>query len=161
MYNERNIAYNFWIMSKGSKEGMDMYFPSKKDMWLFVIIWATIFVCIIPAVVNQELVGLLIGLPIAIFLGWFWCATGYTIEKEELIIRFGPFKKVIRITDISKINKTKNPFSAPALSLDRIEIVFKYDYVHISPKREREFIELLLKDNPEIQLDEKLRQILK
>ena len=57
----------------------------------------------------------------------------------------------VEIQSIKRIYKTRNPLSSPALSLDRIAIVYnKYDEVLISPKDKKEFIEELLKINPDI-----------
>ncbi|MDQ0257100.1 hypothetical protein J2S74_004546 [Evansella vedderi] len=139
-----------------------MYFPSKKDVWLTLIVWGSILVVVVPAIIEQQIVGLFIALPIAFFIGWLWFTTGYTIEKANLKIKFGPFRKTVHIQEIRKINKTKNPISAPALSIDRIEIIYgKFnDMVFISPRKEREFVQLLLKENPDIVLDEKLKDII-
>ena len=57
----------------------------------------------------------------------------------------------VEIKSIKRIYKTRNPLSSPALSLDRIAIVYnKYDEVLISPKNKKEFVEELLKINPDI-----------
>ncbi|MCB0443641.1 MAG: PH domain-containing protein, partial [Flavobacterium sp.] len=57
----------------------------------------------------------------------------------------------IDIHSIKRIFKTNNPLSSPALSLDRIAIVYnKYDEVLISPKFKKEFVDVLLKINPSI-----------
>lgn len=135
-----------------------MYFPSKKDIWYRLIFWGTVLILVIPAVMQQEILGLFIGLPIAFFIGWIWFTTGYTIEDSMLKIKFGPFRKWIAIQDISKMNRVKNPISAPALSINRIEIIHGkfYDGVFLSPENEREFIQLILQENPQIILDEKL-----
>ncbi|MEG0697900.1 MAG: PH domain-containing protein, partial [Algoriella sp.] len=62
--------------------------------------------------------------------------------------------KKIDINSITKISKTNNPISSPALSLDRIEIFYnKYDSVIISPKNEQEFIQDLQKINSSIIID--------
>lgn len=94
---------------------------------------------------------------ITIPLIWIWFRTGYRIKDSNIVIYFGPIRRTIIIDDIKKISKVKHPFTAPALSVDRLEIMYrKYEVVTISPKKEREFIELLLKRNPQIQVDEKI-----
>jgi len=53
--------------------------------------------------------------------------------------------------DIRKIEETNNPLSAPALSIDRLEIHFnKFDSLLISPKNKKDFIADLQQINPEI-----------
>lgn len=39
-------------------------------------------------------------------------------------VQSGPFKSSISSNDIEKVRKTKNPFTAPALSIDRLEILY-------------------------------------
>ena len=128
-----------------------------------LIIWGAILVMVVPAIINQEVVGLFIALPIAFFMGWLWFTTGYLVEDNVLKIKFGPFRKTVQIQQISKMNKSKNPISAPALSIDRIEIIHGkfFDGVFISPRHEREFVKLILQENPDIVLDEKLKDLLR
>jgi hypothetical protein len=82
--------------------------------------------------------------------------TYYTITADDkLKVKCGFLINItIDINTIKKIKKSKNPFSAPALSLNRIEIFYgKYDSVLISPKNRGEFAESLKQINPNIDLD--------
>lgn len=137
-----------------------MYFPSKKDLFYTVIAWGTMLVMIVPIVVGQNWSELWFALPIVAFLGWLWFGTGYAIEEGTLLIRFGPFRSRISIQDIRKLRKTKNPLSSAALSLDRIEVSHGkfHDATYLSPVNERQFIRLLLEQNPSIELSESLRK---
>lgn len=77
---------------------------------------------------------------------WGWFTTGYFIEEEKLIIQSGPLKKTIVISEIKKIVRTKNPLSAPALSMDRLEISYgKFEMALVSPKDRHQFIAKLKK----------------
>ncbi len=70
--------------------------------------------------------------------------TYYLIEEENLVIRFGPFKKTVPLDAIKSVKKTMNPLSSPALSLKRLEITYNtYDMVLISPKDRDAFIEII------------------
>jgi hypothetical protein len=61
------------------------------------------------------------------------------------------WKTKIDIKSIRKIYRTRNIISSPALSLDRIAIVYnQYDEVLISPINKEDFIEELMKINPNI-----------
>ena len=59
-----------------------------------------------------------------------WFRIGYTIEAGFLLIRSGPFKRKINLSDIKKLRPTKVPFPAmipftsPAFSSERIEVVY-------------------------------------
>ena len=130
------------------------------------MIWGLILFMILIYIFGGESVGLqlityksisgyIIAVLILTLLLWIWFGTGYKVEGEFLKIRYGPFKSKIKIKEIKKIRRTKNPFIAPALSVDRLEVLFsKYDVINISPKSESELIHSLLTINPKIQLDD-------
>ena len=88
-----------------------------------------------------------------LFIVYLFLTTNYTIYNQQTLIVKSGFlmNKKIDINSITKISKTNNPISSPALSLDRIEIFYnKYDSVIISPKDEQEFIQDLHKINSSI-----------
>jgi hypothetical protein len=73
----------------------------------------------------------------------------YKIEGQYLRI----WTTKIDIHSIKKVYRTNNPLSSPALSLDRIAIVYnKYDEILISPKDRSAFIAELLSINPAIEV---------
>jgi len=86
--------------------------------------------------------------------------TYYTInpDKDSLIIRASfLINQTISIQNIIKIKKTNSMLSAPAASMDRIEIRYQHGTVVISPEERRMFIDHLLKINPNIEVGPKLR----
>lgn len=78
----------------------------------------------------------------------------YEIDGTNLTIRGGFVRyQKIPVQTVQKIVETNNPLSAPAFSLDRIEIFYnKFDSVLISPKDKKGFIVHLKKLNPEIEV---------
>ena len=80
--------------------------------------------------------------------------TNYTIDGNSLIIKCGfLLNKTIDIKGIKKITETNNPLSAPAISLDRLEISYgTYDSILISPKQKKEFIETIVSLNPQVEI---------
>lgn len=57
----------------------------------------------------------------------------------------------VTVANIRKIENTRTLLSAPALSLDRIEIFYnKFDTIIVSPKHKADFITALKKINPAI-----------
>lgn len=137
-----------------------MRFPSRKDWWLTIIIWGSMLYLIgvggYTLIFEDFSMGRFILVLICLFLVplfllWMWLRTYYVIEEEQLIIKFGPFKKVIPINTIISVKKTMNPFSSPALSIKRIEILYgHYEMVLISPYDRDEFIDILKKRCPQI-----------
>ncbi|WP_047983228.1 PH domain-containing protein [Ornithinibacillus californiensis] len=135
-----------------------MYFPSKRDLWLTFIIWGAIFLSLFVSLNDTgsyfSLWRVLL-LVIIIPLMWLWFKTGYMVKDGKLRVIFGPFRKTIMISELKKVTKSSNPLAAPALSVDRLKIEYgNYNVILISPKNEQEFINLLLKEDVNIELDE-------
>ncbi|GEL77204.1 PH domain-containing protein [Tenuibacillus multivorans] len=138
-----------------------MFFQAKRDLLYFIAIWGTISIIILGSIFDTEPIVIktayyLIGFIIIVILIWIWFGTGYKIKDKELKVHCGPFKWKINIQEISKVSKVKSIFTAPALSFDRLEIYYdRYNLIRISPENNSEFIDLLLKENPQIQINEK------
>ncbi|MBO1626044.1 PH domain-containing protein [Bacillus arachidis] len=131
-----------------------MYFPSKKDAWIYSIYLAGVAACFAPFLAGGDYFLLFFTIPFAILLIWSWFTTGYTVEDEQIIIRYGLRKKRISIKDIRKISKTKNPLAAPALSFDRLEILYgsQFETELISPRDTQRFIFLIKSIHPQIEV---------
>lgn len=135
-----------------------MYFPSRKDKWITVIIWGITLFSIISPIVNQEVISLVFLLPLSGLLLWFWFSTGYFIENGIIKIRYGPIRLKVPIKNIQIIKKKKNPLAAPALSIDKIELVSgRFDVISISPKNQEEFLKRILEINDSVKLDSRLK----
>lgn len=95
------------------------------------------------------LIGFLVLTCYMIFGIWY-----EIINDSTLRIKAGFFYKIdVPINAIYCIEKTNSILSAPASSLDRIEVKYNtYDSVIISPKNRNDFINELLKINPDITL---------
>lgn len=122
-------------------------YKSKIDWWLIIVIGVLFCYPIVEGIITKEYLMSLtfFGLLSLIFL--LFKSIRYKIEGEQLTI----WMTKIDIHSIKKIYHTHNPLSSPALSLDRIAIVYnKYDEVLISPKNKSAFIAELLKINPNI-----------
>ena len=139
-----------------------MKFKSKKDWWLTAIVWGSMLFAIGSGVfaltterpsIGEFLIVFLLSIILPIFLLWMWLTTYYVLDEHNLIIKYGPFQKIIPLHTIRSVKKTTNPLSSPALSLKRLEISYgKYDSVLISPKDRDEFINILAERCPQIKL---------
>lgn len=134
-----------------SKIGLELVIP-------LVLIFGTVLALTISQ--KPSWIGIVILLPVMIFVAHMFMTTNYTIESDVLIIKCGfLFNKTIDIRTISKISETNNPLSSPATSLDRLEIMYgKFDSVIISPKQKTEFINDIKKLNPNVEVKYKQRQ---
>ena len=136
-----------------------MYFPSKRDWWLGLLIWGLVLLAAVPALLKPGKGQFIIMIAVILFVGWVWFGTGYEISDDELRIRCGPFRQRIPLQEIKEIRKTRSPLSAPACSLDRMEIGYgKSKRVMISPADKENFIKTIVEKSPHIQLDQELRR---
>lgn len=131
-------------------------YRSKIDWWLMLIVFVPMLYPVYEGIITEDLTLVLIFMAINILLIWMFATTSYSIQGNMLIIRCGFFaKQKIAINDITSVQKTNNPLSAPALSLRRLEVKFgrNYDYALISPVRREEFVAELRKMNPDMHID--------
>jgi hypothetical protein len=123
-------------------------YKSKIDWWLILIFLLVFGYPIVEGIIEKEYVlSIVFGLLLLVF---FILAKTlrYKMNEQYLIIWW----KKIEIATIRKVYFTRNPLSSPALSLDRIAIVYnKYDEILISPEDKEAFISDLLKLNPNIE----------
>ena len=135
-----------------------MYFPSKRDLWLGLLIWGLMLLGTVPALLKPGKGQFILMIAVILFVGWIWFGTGYEIVEDELKIRCGPFRQRIPLKEIKEIKRTRSPLSAPACSLDRMEIKYgNSKRVMISPADKENFIRAMINQSPSIRLDEELR----
>lgn len=122
-------------------------YSSKIDWWLILLILGIFGYPIVEGVLTNQYGLSITMISILIVIFWMFSKIKYVIEGTMLKVWWVK----IDIHSIKRIYKTNNPLSSPALSLDRIAIVYnKYDEVLISPKLKKEFVDELLKINPSI-----------
>lgn len=127
---------------------MGSFYRSAVDGWLIVLLGLGALVATVSGslvVVSGQgperwIAGLVtlvgVGLPL-----WILRSTSYTLTETELIVRSGPVRRRVAIADIVAITPTRNPLSAPALSLDRLRIdVRRGGYILISPADRASFL---------------------
>ena len=89
-----------------------------------------------------------------LFIANMFCTTFYIIENERLQVKSGFLINFsIDIQQIKKISETNTLMSAPAISFDRLEILYnKFDTVVISPKEKMQFIDAIKRINPQVEV---------
>jgi hypothetical protein len=135
--------------------GIPLVFNSKIDIWMGAIFALLPIIMIIGAIKEPDFVALIVTVLMIILLAVLFFGTKYVIADDELIIYGGIYKKKIAIHQITSLRPTKNPLSAPAMSLDRIEITFNphMQIALVSPKDKGTFVKMLLEINPSIKLN--------
>jgi hypothetical protein len=136
------------------------HFPSKRDLWIMLVIWAAAIAIVIigferllaPGPVAGKLLvaGLCLGL--AAFTLWILHATSYEVTADKLIIRSGPIKRVVELQSIEEVAPSRIPLSSPALSLDRLRIRYRGGGfgVLISPEDKRGFLQAVAERCPNL-----------
>jgi hypothetical protein len=131
-------------------------------MYLVIAGWPVVNLLFIAAyAVNRGLGALIFTIlftPFSIFIFIpMLLGTYYEFGEDELIIKSGLGKGIrVAYASIVSATRTKEPISSPALSMDRIEIKYKFklnkfsDTVIISPKDKQGFFEQLKKKNENI-----------
>ena len=121
--------------------------------FIFLVIFGPLIQVVIKQGVDQSFVLVVLGL--MVFYGLILHMlynTKYVIQGNQLKVFSGFIRfKPIDIQAIKKIEKTSNIISAPAASLDRIEVSYgRFDSLIISPRDKAGFAQALLEINPDI-----------
>jgi hypothetical protein len=130
--------------------GMPEVYRSKIDLWLAVVLVGVpaVAACLIvlrpPSDVSDFWLGLAVCALMLAFSVWLLTSTRYTIDQDTLHVRSGPVSCTIALKDIRKISPTRAMSSAPALSLDRLHIIYgTWQDCVISPKDKEGFLRSL------------------
>ena len=84
---------------------------------------------------------------------YFLFSIRYILDEKELKVKSLFYSRSYPIDMFQRIEYTRNPLSAPAASLDRLELFYsKNDSIIISPKQKEEFVAEMQKLNPNIQI---------
>ncbi|SHJ04310.1 PH domain-containing protein [Flavobacterium haoranii] len=135
---------------------MKKIFPSKVDIALPILFVVTSIPAIVVGVRDKDLMVFVIMIATFGFMMYLLYDTNYTITEGNLKVHSGFIvNKNIPISEIKCIRKTDSLLSAPASSLtERIEVLYESKKsIIISPKDRKEFIEELLKQNSEIEVE--------
>ena len=146
---------------------MNEKFKSKrsKGFGALLLITSVLFLFLgfgLPLILKQsfdliELVfkTLIIILVLGLFI-WIWTGTYYTIDKEKLVAKYGPFRFLVLIQEIKTIRTDQNTIGGiikPTLSWKCIEIEYgKYKTLSISPENQDRFINTMTDLNKEIKI---------
>ena len=129
-----------------------MIYYSKIDLWLVIVLLLGLSPAILPLFWDFDWISFLIDVSVVVFLVEMFRHTKYVIDGDQLIVKTGfLLSESCDIHQILSVKRTRTFLSAPALSLDRLRIDVKGGKLFvISPRRKKEFVEHLLKINPEI-----------
>lgn len=89
-------------------------------------------------------------LPAALLVCWILFATYYEIRGGELVVHSGPFTWRIALAEITAIRESDSVRSGPALSMDRLAVVYRGGRVlNISPADKAGFLAAIRRHMPQ------------
>lgn len=135
-------------------------FRTKVDSWLVGLIGISLIfpfltVDLLPDTDRYQVRPFLVG--IVLLTGMLFVAlaltTNYVFDGPLLLVKSGPFRWHVPLAEIRAIRRTRNPLSAPAFSLDRLQIDYgRWGGVLISPKDRTGFLRALHARRPDLTL---------
>ena len=155
-------------MTRGGHGGpplQSMVYYSKKDLWLVGLVSGAIAIPILIGAYNLLVPGghselgwssLFIGISTAAVVLWLTYPLYYEITSSVLKIRCGMLiRRQIPLNAITEVSPTKNPASAPAWSLDRLEVKYLRDGESrselISPAEKSRFLQDLASSDAKLE----------
>jgi hypothetical protein len=128
------------------------YFKSRIGPEIAIPVGIVLFGGLILSSAVKNWIGVVIIFLAMIFVLHVFLATWYEIKGNLLHIKCGfLIDKEVNINEIVSVKETFNPLSAPATSLDRLEIKLQgKDSILVSPKDKPGFIRELLAVKPGI-----------
>lgn len=136
---------------------MDRVFKSKIGWWYHLLIIILVLFCVV-SVLHQNVAAIVGSIVVNAIVLQVFFNTYYVVTADGmLLLRCGFFpKKQVPIAEIEALQPTILPAFSYALSLDRI-IIWKEGrmWMLISPQNEKEFVKLLKRFNPNIEIRKK------
>lgn len=112
------------------------------------LLWDLFNIHSITELIIRVIFTLFIGLNIYLLF-----SIRYILTPTELVVRFLFFSRTYPLDVFTRIEYTRNPLSAPAASLDRLELYYgKGNSILISPKEKNEFLAEIKRFSPNITL---------
>ena len=133
---------------------MDRVFKSKVGWWYHLVILLAAAGCV-ASILKGRIDATVISLLASMLIIHILLNTWYKITEDGVLVAHCSIfpEKRIAISEITALGSTVMPISSYALSLDRL-IIYKNDkyWLLISPVNKKDFINQLIKINPEIKL---------
>ena len=130
-----------------------MLFKSKVDTWIAVTLMSVAFLpglaivaaYLLGAVDATAVVVAAMSLSVPSILScWLFFSTFYFVDGAHLVVRSGPVTQKIALDTIKAVGLSRSLAAAPALSMDRVEIIFgEHKRVLLSPENRQAFIDTL------------------
>ena len=132
-------------MPCGIPRGISVY-PSRVDWWFMIVVVVALAICADAAfrLATSGSTGdlLILGVLIAVLgiIGMLLIPTRYLIGDGLLVVQSGVWKVRIPLASIRRVSPTRSLLASPALSLDRLAVLYRTGTIYISPARQDAFL---------------------
>jgi len=136
--------------------GAPLSFPTKVDVWLVLLLVcgqvAGIAAVALAARENPRVLvpgglGLALAAAVVLLLSF---PTRYELHDRELVVRSGRLRYRFEYDAITSVRPSRSPLSAPAWSLDRLEIRAGRRTILVSPRERSAFLDALAARAPSL-----------
>ena len=140
-----------------------MVYRSKKDLWLFGLVWCAALAPLAVGLFNV-LAGnaepgwalLRVGVIVAAVVLLTTYPLNYEIASGELVARCGLMRWRVPLGSIQEVRPSRNPASAPTWSLDRLRVEYvkgnSTGTLYVSPEDKAAFLSDLVEATPGLEL---------
>jgi hypothetical protein len=133
-------------------------FSSKVDAWYFLLMAAVLILgsgAAAPAVVAGRwwIAVVVVVAPVGL-LTWNLLTTYYVVSRDTLSVHCLLLRKTVPLASVTTLRGSRDFRSSPALSRDRIEVLYDNDSVLVSPKDRTAFIRAIRAGQPSVAIEE-------
>jgi len=139
------------------------FFTSRVDSWLIAIgplvglaaAAVVAGVAVPPALQSGRALDLLVPALVIVIAAvlplWLVLDTNYTLTADDLLVRSGPFRWRVALSEVREVSPSRSWISSPALSLDRLHIGYGAGRsILVSPREKQRFVDCLRERCPAV-----------
>jgi hypothetical protein len=127
------------------------HFKSKVDSWIVLVLVAIIVidVAVVGKIVIaggdplQSTITIIVCLLAIAFIVSLMLGTYYMVDGDTLIIRSGPVRFKVSVSQIESVKASRSLLSSPAMSLDRLLIRYGKRRILVSPEDKTGFLKAI------------------
>ena len=142
-----------------------MVYRSKKDLWLFGLVWGAVLAPLAVGLFNVFAPGgnvevgwvlVRVGVVVAAAVLFTTYPLNYEIAAGELVARSGLMRWRVSLASIQDVRPSRNPASSPTWSLDRLRVEYlkggSTRTLYVAPEDKSAFLQDLVDSTPGLEL---------
>jgi len=122
--------------------------------WSFRVVTLFVGVALIASQARRVNVISLVTVGVSLVLiAWLYRSTVYTVTDQGLRVQSGPLDRWVDPKLSERVRPTRTMLSAPALSLDRLEVSGRFGSIIVSPADQVGFVSALQRVAPQLRVE--------